>query len=385
MAASVPIKPETPLRATIRREVPVIQSARVLQLLGLFDVPPAQRCERCWEVTLELPASWHIGLIVGPSGCGKSTLARELWPGQIFERWDWPADRSVVDGFPAAMGIKDITSLLCAVGFSSPPSWLKPYRVLSTGEQFRVHIARTLAELPGLAVVDEFTSVVDRQVAQLASAAVQKAVRRRGQQLVAVTCHEDVAAWLEPDWIYRPLTGELLAGRSLRRPPIELEIARVHRHAWQLFKEHHYLSGSLHKGAACFVAFWQGRPAAFCSVLSFPDPVRPGWREHRTVCLPDYQGVGIGSALGEYVASLYRATGKPYRSITSNPVYIGHRLRSPLWRCCQRSALQKAYRGRHASRVTISMAPTKSTTRLTSSFEYIGPANPDEARRFGIL
>jgi ABC-type ATPase with predicted acetyltransferase domain len=35
--------------------------------------------------------------------------------------------------------------------------------------------------------VDEFTSVVDRQVAKVASHTVQKAVRRQSRQLVAVT------------------------------------------------------------------------------------------------------------------------------------------------------------------------------------------------------
>ena len=38
--------------------------------------------------------------------------------------------------------IKEITGLFTAVGFSSPPSWVKPYQVLSNGEQFRCDLAR---------------------------------------------------------------------------------------------------------------------------------------------------------------------------------------------------------------------------------------------------
>ena len=49
-------------------------------------------------------------------------------------------------------------------------------------------------------------------------------------------------------------------------------------------------------------------PAAFTAVLAFPHARRPGWREHRTVCLPDFQGVGIGNAMSELVASLFVAT-----------------------------------------------------------------------------
>ncbi|MEV1247900.1 hypothetical protein [Nonomuraea sp. NPDC049750] len=66
------------------------------------------------------------------------------------------------------MSIKDIVALLGAVGLSSPPAWLRPYRTLSNGEAFRASIARALAESGDLVVIDEFTSVVDRQVAKVA-------------------------------------------------------------------------------------------------------------------------------------------------------------------------------------------------------------------------
>ena len=78
------------------------------------------------------------------------------------------------------MGIKYVTGLLSSVGFSSPPAWLRPVRVLSNGQQFRANLARTLAEKPGLAVVDEFTSGGDPTVAKVGVAAVAKTVRRGG-------------------------------------------------------------------------------------------------------------------------------------------------------------------------------------------------------------
>ena len=62
----------------------------------------------------------------------------------MYRPRDWPPDRAVIDGF-GQRPIKDITHLLTAVGFSSPPSWIKPYRVLSNGEQFRCDLARALA------------------------------------------------------------------------------------------------------------------------------------------------------------------------------------------------------------------------------------------------
>ena len=374
-------------RLNITRSTPVERSIRVRQLEGLFDLPPSQRASAKWDVNLDLPDDWHIGLIVGPSGSGKSTLAGELFPGCVTQSWPWPERRALIDGFPKGMGIKDITGLLSAVGFSSPPSWLKPFRVLSTGEQFRAHVARTLAELPDLAVIDEFTSVVDRQVARVGCAAVAKAVRRAGSRLVAVTCHYDVLDWLDPDWIYEPHKTKFQRRRLRGRPPIALEIARVPSNLWELFHAHHYLSGDLSAGAVCFAALLESQPVAFAAVLHMPHPVAPCYREHRLVCLPDYQGVGIGSALSEFVGSLFRATGKKYFSRTSNPAFVIHRRRSPLWRVAMtprwgvpagnsgHSDYAEDFRGRKRC---------ESLTRLTWSFEYVGPARPAEARLMGL-
>ena len=66
----------------------------------------------------------------------------------------------------------------------------------------RVDIARALLCEKQLVVFDEFTSVVDREVAQVASYAISKAVKRTSKQFIAVTCHYDVVDWLEPDWIF---------------------------------------------------------------------------------------------------------------------------------------------------------------------------------------
>jgi ABC-type ATPase with predicted acetyltransferase domain len=193
------VKVEIEVKSKIER------TPRVMQMEGMFDVPRAAASELRW--TADLPIEdrpWNVGLILGPSGCGKSTLARRLFPEQLARTFQWSGEKSLLDGFPAAMGVKDIIEVLSSVGFSSPPAWLRPFHVLSNGEQFRVGLARLLAESPELAVVDEFSSVVDRTVAQIGSAALAKTVRRRGQRFVAVTCHEDVEEWLQPDWIFRP-------------------------------------------------------------------------------------------------------------------------------------------------------------------------------------
>lgn len=351
-----------------------------MQLEGMFDVPPAERSEVRWHVSLPIEAKpWQIGLIVGASGSGKTSVARELFGNRIVSGFDWPADKSIVDAFPRDMGIKEITGLLSSVGFSSPPSWLRPFSVLSNGEQFRVTIARAMAEADELFVVDEFTSVVDRTVARIGSHAIAKAVRGGKQQFIAVSCHYDIIDWLQPDWMYEPGTDSFQWRELQRRPPVALEIRRVHRDAWRIFERHHYLSSELHRSAKCFCGFVEDYPAVFTAVLNFPHPKRSGWREHRTVCLPDFQGVGIGNAMSEFVAGMFRATGRPYFSTTSHPAMIRHRAKSPLWHMHRRPGRTSA-----AGRSSGVRDDSHAMNRLSAGFEYAGPSRPQEAAGFGI-
>jgi len=347
------------MQTTIQVSTPIIRTPRVLQLEGLFDLAPTEKTAQSWDVSLPLEERpWHIGLIVGPSGCGKSTIARRLWPYHLVQAPAWPCDRAVVDGFPNEVSIKDIVSLLSSVGFSSPPAWLRPFHVLSTGQQFRVTLARLLAEEPELAVMDEFTSVVDRTVAQIGAHALARTVRSRGQKFIAVTCHQDVEPWLNPDWVYRPDTGTFTWRLLQRRPAIKLRVCRVGREAWQLFKNHHYLSSALAPGAVCFGAFWRGRPVAFSAWIHSLTR-HGGKREHRTVTLPDYQGAGIGHALSTFMASLWKALGQRATSTTTHPAFIASRLRSPHWKMIRAPGL--ARRDRRAG-------------LCHAGFEYVGPA-----------
>jgi ABC-type lipoprotein export system ATPase subunit len=358
-------------------ESTVVESPRVAQVRGLFDLPEEKTSRLCWAVSLPLEErAWHVGLITGPSGCGKSTIARRLWPRETegAASFNWPADQSILDAFPAAMSVKDITALLSAVGFSSPPAWLRPFRILSTGQQFRVTLARLLAELPELAVVDEYTSVVDRTVARIGSAALARTVRQRRQRFVAVTCHDDVIDWLQPDWVYHADEGRFEWRCLRRRPALALTLVRCQALAWGLFAPHHYLSHALAPSAVCFLASWEERPVAFSAWLPFVGKGPPARREHRTVTLPDYQGVGIGNALSACIASLWRGLGYRALSTTTHPAMMRARLASPHWRMRRPPSLAVGRERRFRSL-------KHATTRLTAGFEYVGPPMPSRLAR----
>ena len=366
--------------------VPIIKTARTIQLAGLFDIPPQDRSERTWSVDLPIEADdWKIGLIIGPSGSGKTTLARKAFGNELVTDYIWPDDKSVVDGFAPGLGIQDITAALSSVGFSTPPAWLRPYRCLSNGEQFRATLARALLDTNPLIAIDEFTSVVDRTVAKIGSAAVAKAIRAKsGKRFVAVTCHSDVEDWLCPDWVVEMPSGEFSRRSLRRRPAIELEIRRVHRSAWKLFQHHHYLDTKLHIAAKCFAAFWKDRAVAFASVMCTPSKVSY-WREHRTVCLPDFQGVGIGNALSEFVAGVMKSTGRQYRSSTGNPAMIRYRAKSPNWRMTREPSLVKNRAMTNSKGNAKSGTYKAANNRLTAGFEYVGPRRIDDAKMLGII
>jgi len=107
-----------------------------------------------------------------------------------------------MDDMPADKSVTEITDLFSKVGFSSPPSWLKPYEVLSNGEKMRVELAYNMLNDKEIICFDEFTSVVDRNVAKITSVCIQKAIRKANKKFIAVSCHFDIIDWLEPDWVF---------------------------------------------------------------------------------------------------------------------------------------------------------------------------------------
>lgn len=178
-----------------------------------FDLSPVDQLGfRPWKppAQLPLPDDFRVGIIIGASGSGKSVLLRE-WGGETPVTWEH--GRSIASHFDNA---DDASSRLYAVGLNAIPVWRKPYHVLSNGQQFRADLARRLGSG---AIVDEFTSVVDRNVAVAASRAVRVwADRNNVRGMVFASCHRDIVPWLRPDWIIDTDAGEFTIGEQADRP-----------------------------------------------------------------------------------------------------------------------------------------------------------------------
>lgn len=155
------------------------ESFRVKSVMGTYDIQ-TNVAEEHFRGSLDLDFDWNIGLIVGRSGSGKTTIARELFGDNIISGYEYTHE-SILDDMPKGASVEEISMALTSVGFASPPSWLKSYSVLSNGEKMRCDLARAILEKRDLFAFDEFTSVVDRNVAKIASLAMQKAIRRGGR------------------------------------------------------------------------------------------------------------------------------------------------------------------------------------------------------------
>ena len=177
---------DTPLLA------PVEEDDITAAAIAPFDLDMDQHVGFYPFIMPAVPQDYHIGVIVGASGSGKSQLLATLGGETDVE---WSPTRSIISHFDSA---EDGQERLYAVGLNSVPTWRLPYRVLSNGQQFRADLARRMVDN---ARVDEFTSVVDRNVAVAASKAMATWVRRRGVKgVVLATCHRDVLPWLQADW-----------------------------------------------------------------------------------------------------------------------------------------------------------------------------------------
>jgi GNAT superfamily N-acetyltransferase len=132
-----------------------------------------------------------------------------------------------------------------------------------------------------------------------------------------------------------------------------------------MFRQYHYLNGSLPSTARCYTAVYQDRPIAFIAVVHIHMKARY-YRVTRLVVLPDYQGVGVGKRLLNFIAELYTSQTKvPFYILTSNPQIIRGNMDS--WKITR---FGHASRGRGNTRINNEIRHSLRRNRITVSMQY---------------
>ena len=344
-------------------------SYRAERVKSLFNVESGAD----FSLSAELPIDddgWGIGVIVGPSGSGKTSIGREI--GAAYEAV-WPHDAPVIDVIGG--DFDSAAAALSAVGLGSVPTWLRPFHALSNGEQFRASLARLVCDAPQIAVVDEFSSVVDRQIAQVCAGAFAKAWRRTGGKAVLLSCHYDILDWLEPDWVFDTATGTFDRGSLRQRPKLDVTITKTNWRYWRLFEPHHYLKLAHMIASDCYVASIGGEPVAHIAFSTRPGMVEA--RACRLVVMPEWQGAGLGMRFLNAVCEAWRVGnnryGKPMPTLfhTSHPGLCAALRRDKRWTQVS-AALYGGNKKRAADRNPSIKTGFGGHFRAVQGFRYLG-------------
>jgi ABC-type lipoprotein export system ATPase subunit/GNAT superfamily N-acetyltransferase len=318
-----------------------------------------------------------ITLIVGSSGSGKTTILKSL--GLNKENISIDYNKSVIENFSS---IGQGEKLLISFGLRSIPTWFNTPNKISNGEFHRFVCAICIDK--GINIIDEFTSVVDRNTAKSLAVAIRKSVDKGIiKRVIIASCHRDILEWLQPDITYDTDTLKTINRGQLRqRPPINICITAGKYEDWFRFKKHHYLDGNVSKSCHYYIAKFNDEPIGFVAVIHGTGrDIRTYWRESRIVVLPEFQGLGIGYKLSVAIAEEYIKSGRRYFAKTAHPALGKKRNESTSWRNTSTnmkgrpSYLNKNGVVRNQSGYgKTKMSAIRDSKRVCYSHEYIGGA-----------
>ncbi|MDR2092313.1 MAG: hypothetical protein LBP58_03200 [Azoarcus sp.] len=317
------------MKLEIRRCCADFDSYRAARVKSLFNVESGAD----FSLDADLPiddGDWKIGVIVGPSGSGKTSIGAAL--GHFYNP-RWPKNAPVIDAIGGDFNAA--TAALSSVGLGSVPAWLRPYPVLSNGEKFRALLARLVCDAPPFAVIDEFSSVVDRQIARIGAGAFAKSWRRTAGRVVLLSCHYDILDWLQPDWVFDTASGQFDRGSVRCRPRLEMSVHQTDWRYWPLFEPHHYLKMPRMIAATNYVAVIDGDLVAHVAVSTRQGMIEA--RACRLVVMPEWQGAGVGMRFLNAVCEMWlrgeNRYSKPLRTLfhTSHPGLAAALRRDQRW------------------------------------------------------
>lgn len=325
------------MKIEVHNRVSDFNSYRSARVKSLFNAENG--CNFDLEIEADLSGEWSIGVVVGPSGSGKTSIGKIIFgEDKIYDYTKgWSPDKPIIDEIAPNGDFNEVTGALANVGLGSVPTWLRPFYVLSNGEQFRVGLAKIICEKPQEIVVDEFTSVIDRQIAKVGSLAFQKSWRRLNPtgKVVLLTPHYDILDWVQPDWVIDTKDKTFTRGLPRQRPKIDLEIIKTDSSYWKYFKPHYYLNLPMPIASEYYVGLVDGELACHCAVSPMFNV--GGYRATRLVTMPEWQGCGVGTRFLNWVAeNNLQGNGRCNKKLptyfhTSHPQLCQALRRNPKW------------------------------------------------------
>lgn len=326
------------MRIEVHNRVSDFNSYRSARVKSLFNAENGCNFDLVID-NVDLSGDWNIGVVVGPSGSGKTSIGKMIFgDNKIYNYTEgWSPDKPIIDDISPDGDFNEVTGALSSVGLGDVPAWLRPFRVLSNGEQFRAGLAKIICEKPSELVIDEFTSVIDRQIARIGSNAFQKAFRRSNPKgkVVLLTPHYDILEWVQPDWVIDTNKKSFTRGLLWQRPEIKLEIWKVNQSYWKFYKPHYYLDLPMPPSAEYFIGTVDGELA--CHIAISPMFQCKGYRGTRLVTMPEWQGAGVATRFLDWLAEYHLQgngrCGKKYVTFfhTSHPQLCGALRRSKKW------------------------------------------------------
>lgn len=297
---------------------PVAKSFRCVKAANSLDINQEKKSIHHFRVSADIKTEFNIGLIVGASGSGKTTLAKNIWGENCFiEILD--VSKPIIDQFPDHYSYDECAAMLCGVGLTSVPCWIRPAHTLSNGQRARAECALQMAKQGSEEIViDEWTSVVDRTVAKVMSHCIQKHARKTNKQIILLSCHYDVLEWLNPDWVIDANKQEYIDRRLLRREfkrteQLSFEIKETDKSAWKYFSRYHYLSENLPAGYNRIFGLFDGENQigfqCFVNYVPHRKNTKMILHSNRIVIHPDYCGLGLGLLMVDKCADKLKKEG----------------------------------------------------------------------------
>ena len=127
----------------------------------------------------------------------------------------------------------------------------------------------------------------------------------------------------------------------------------------------------MHSASRQYVGVINGEIVCHTGIIQFP--LKKGKkRVHRLVVLPDYQGIGIGTAFIKEVAKMITKEGFELNLTTTTPALVGALTKDNDWVLARYGREKSGMKGyaRYKGARTKHLARSTSTNRVTYSFWY---------------